>query len=286
MKNQFKILLIFISILTIGCSKDDVNPIIPTEPDEFTDCRETIAAYDISMADANGLIEGDIIPDKSNKALVNLSEGKLWKNNIVPYFLDSDWSYWKDEVLQDGSEEKQNQIRQRLQFIQSVTYLEFVEFTDKEEMLKKYKSGIHFRSPINPFTGNSSSVGMRGGIQDLTLVYNSKDYVIEHEVFHALGFSHEIKRADRDEHIIMLWDNIPINPSIRRQFKIEADAILCGDYDIKSLMHYGSYHGGWWNAEETNRPVYTDLDGKIIEQPTKLSEKDIETVKILYPKKL
>ena len=116
MKKLFPLLF----LLIISCAKEEVIV------DEFADCKEAIDTYLPSDADKNGLIEGDIIPDKANKALVNLSKGKLWKNNIVPYFLDSDLE-----------EEKQNQIRQRLQFIQSVTYLEFVEFTDKEEMLKK-----------------------------------------------------------------------------------------------------------------------------------------------------
>jgi len=57
-----KPIYLLLILLIVSCSKEDV-----VIPDQFADCREQVGTYDISQADANGLIEGDIIPDMQVK---------------------------------------------------------------------------------------------------------------------------------------------------------------------------------------------------------------------------
>jgi hypothetical protein len=273
------ILMLLGMFLFLACSKE-----AHVEVDEFQECRDAISTYSAENADPiSGLIEGDIIPDMEvvveksyNKAYINANlkngNSKLWTNNIVPFILH--------ESL---TEEKKDQIRNRIRYIESVTFLNFIEFYSETTLMDEYSNGIRFRAPINPFAGNSSHVGMQQGIQNLTLVGSSSDFVIEHEIFHALGHEHEHTRPDRDDYIIVHYDNIPINPTLRRQFDIKEGGIPCGEYDVTSGMHYGSKNGRTIEADEKDLPAITTIDGEWIPTPTGMSEKDIEANRILYP---
>lgn len=60
-------------------------------------------------------------------------------------------------------------------------------------------------------TGCWSSVGRQGGKQDLNLQSGNclkKVGTAEHELMHALGFTHEQNRYERDEYVTIKWDNI------------------------------------------------------------------------------
>ena len=57
-----------------------------------------------------------------------------------------------------------------------------------------------------------------------------------------LGFWHEQSRADRDNHVTIVWDNI--NPSMKYNFmKYTLSQIthLNAPYDTCSVMHYNAY---------------------------------------------
>ena len=61
--------------------------------------------------------------------------------------------------------------------------------------------------------------------------------VIQHELYHALGFGHEQNRGDRDEHIVMHWENIDA-PHLYQ--KVGERWMDIGErYEFNSIMHYG-----------------------------------------------
>ncbi|KAG7176394.1 Astacin-like metalloprotease toxin 2-like [Homarus americanus] len=63
---------------------------------------------------------------------------------------------------------------------------------------------------------------------------------IRHEIFHSLGFPHEHARPDRDQYIIIKWNNIKDGAS--SQFKVDNRfPTLQVPYDVKSIMHYGKF---------------------------------------------
>ena len=62
--------------------------------------------------------------------------------------------------------------------------------------------------------------------------------IIQHELMHVLGFSHEQNRRDRERYIRINYENI--RPGVRRNFDIFPDGLLCSHYDYCSVMHYSS----------------------------------------------
>lgn len=63
---------------------------------------------------------------------------------------------------------------------------------------------------------------------------------VQHEMMHALGFLHEQARADRDDYVVVHWDNIAENAV--ENFEKLADVIDSRGtpYDHGSVMHYSS----------------------------------------------
>ena len=299
MKNQFKILLIFISILTIGCSKDDVNPIIPTEPevviipdttvvvtppaidttavtpepepepepDEFTDCRETIAAYDISMTDANGLIEGDIIPDIQSKGLVGKG-AKSWINKTIHWYFKPRTGSPNDGFAEDAVE--RDTIRAAIQSFGVATGFLMIEHRTKYEIYAVSPNGLQVTT--SPFS-NSSYLGMQSNLQDIKFTYGVTKSIIHHELGHAVGLEHEFKRSDRDNYLKINYSNAP--EWAARQFDI-SDGFLCGEFDIESIMMYPPFNF----AIDKDIPVITLKDGSLYEYSDKLSVGDLESINI------
>lgn len=90
--------------------------------------------------------------------------------------------------------------------------------------------------------GCSSHVARQGGEQELSLNRNDcfTNGVILHELMHAIGFEHEQSRYDRDQYVIIHWDNIPIDKRHNFERKEEFTTRF-GSYDYSSIMHYNRY---------------------------------------------
>ncbi|ELU08385.1 hypothetical protein CAPTEDRAFT_66395, partial [Capitella teleta] len=90
----------------------------------------------------------------------------------------------------------------------------------------------------------SSAVGKSGGRQMLSLTSTcvQRHGTIMHEFLHAFGFYHEQSRSDRDEWIIVNYDNIEEGKEHNFRKYDEDDINLAGtEYDYGSVMHYGPY---------------------------------------------
>lgn len=62
---------------------------------------------------------------------------------------------------------------------------------------------------------------------------------VEHEMMHALGFFHEQARPDRDDHVVIHWDNIDPEKYINFNKATEINS-RGSPYDYESIMHYTS----------------------------------------------
>jgi len=55
-----------------------------------------------------------------------------------------------------------------------------------------------------------------------------------HEIGHAVGLYHEHQRSDRHRYVVVREDL-----SEEHDYEIKSDGLLLGDYDLRSIMHYG-----------------------------------------------
>jgi len=104
--------------------------------------------------------------------------------------------------------------------------------------------------------------------------------VTVHEIMHALGLFHEQARPDRDEHIIVNWQNIQggeSNFNYKKRSEQRVDRLNL-PYDYNSIMHYSS--GTFSNGQG---PTMIAKNGKILGGKS-LTPIDKAKINGLYPR--
>merc|ERR1719384_1819662 len=144
----------------------------------------------------------------------------LWRNDEVPYVISNQYNSYERGIIAKAFAEYHRE-----------TCIKFVPRTNQRDYIHIHKG-----------SGCSSSVGRVGRGQQVSLgngcVYKG---IVQHEFMHALGFWHEQSRADRDDNVQILWNNI--NPSMKFNFmKYTLTQIqhLNAPYDTCSVMHYSA----------------------------------------------
>jgi hypothetical protein len=80
-----------------------------------------------------------------------------------------------------------------------------------------------------------SYLGRQGGEQDISITTACSVGAVIHEILHAIGIKHEQSRLDRDDYVLINYDNI--DDSYEHNF-YTSSTINFGDYDYESIMHY------------------------------------------------
>ncbi len=93
-----------------------------------------------------------------------------------------------------------------------------------------------------------------------------------HEMLHAVGFSHEQSRYDRDNYVTIRWNNI--RPETFNNFRLKPMQ-LASRYDYYSVMHY-SGDAFTKNGQDTIVPKYKGIK---IGQRKGMSRGDIAEIK-------
>lgn len=166
--------------------------------------------------------------------------------------------------------------------IQNSTCINFYE--DNNYLTQDY---ILFRNVEGK--GCISRIGRYGGEQEINLDTNANcalpdRFLIaaQHEIIHALGFTHMQSHHARDKYITIHWDNI--EPEYRHNF-LKNNQTEFSDfgtrYDYYSIMHYQSGAA----ALDPSKPVIETIDPQfntIIGNVKEASDDDYRRINRMY----
>ena len=97
---------------------------------------------------------------------------------------------------------------------------------------------IRFQKSDNLFEYSSSSVGMSGGQQTISL-WNCPYGTVLHEIGHAIGFWHKQSRPDHDNYVQIHLNRIPQKEQFQFMKRKREEVDYQGtEYDYGSIMHY------------------------------------------------
>lgn len=285
-KNSKRIISLWILILTVSCitevdaqdirdhrkkqsSKTDVEVFQPRNRKRVQKEVSTRLPFhkesklvSMEFVDGMAVIEGDIVlgPSMLYSGEVQLAvaidgDSYRWKDGIIPYTIES-------------GHPKEGQITAAMNHIQEQTSIKFVRRNGEGDY-------VHFVSG----DGCWSRVGRCGGKQRINIGSCGFGSIV-HEMLHTAGLWHEQSRADRNENITILWDNIKEDK--KHNFKRHvSDGIDIGQYDCNSIMHYSAFA-----FSKNSMPTIQSENCETFGQRRGMSIRDIAAINQLYPPSL
>jgi len=211
---------------------------------------------DITNVDPESFYEGD-------GGLRNAvrSSGNRWPGGRIPYVI-SKTKRWEREMIEKAMQE-----------FHEKTCLRFVPRSNENNY-------------VNIIDGNfcRSAVGRWGvGMQTLELGPGCMNHgTIVHELMHTAGFFHEQSRADRDDYVTIIWDNIEegIAKNNFKKYSLREIDHLGAEYDYCSIMHYPDWA---FKRRYDLKTIKMKRQSKCtIGQRIKLSDTDMRKINTLY----
>ena len=197
------------------------------------------------------------LTDKSQGAIAR--GVRKWANNTVVY------------SVQGLNQSVRNELQKSFVEWETKTNIRFKERTTESTYVTISSNG----DACNCGVATLGSNGSRGFIR---LGTRTTAVVIIHEIGHTLGYIHEQNRSDRDDHIIINFENIQ-DGAEDQFFKSNTATLVTRDFDTNSTMMYGSF-----TFSKNGRPTITDLNGNVFPRRlAQLSPLDIQGTNSAYP---
>ncbi len=210
---------------------------------------------DIEAPDAAGLSSL-----KARESSFVPSPARLWPSGRVPYIVDSTLSTALQGRINDAIAHWNNNTL--IKFVaRGANDANYVRFTTSTSTV-----------------ACSSAVGMIGGAQLIRLPDGCGTGPIIHEMGHAVGFWHEQERADRNQYVTILYENIDKNYASNYD-QVGLSGRDYGPYNFNSIMHYGPFD---FSRDGLLPAMETVPAGIPIGQRTGLSPGDLDTVQRMY----
>jgi len=234
----------------------------------------TFVAANANSAEEGQEFEGDILLTAGQRRLIQqgqdpgldestqrgASKKRRWPGGIVPYTIDESLAKHEKAVTA---------IASAIEEWSKKTCIKFRRRTDEQGY-------VYFTLG----RGCSSFVGAGGYEQPIYLGPNCWNLGnIAHEIGHALGFWHEQSRADRDDYVTIVYENIRYGTrsNFKKYGSSKVDS-LNEPYDYGSIMHY-SRKAFSKNGKET---IVPRKEGVTIGQRTGLSPLDARQMNLMY----
>ncbi|XP_030288293.1 meprin A subunit beta-like [Sparus aurata] len=216
--------------------------------------------FNINEAAGLDLLEGDIEQDESSSRNSIIGDQYRWPTTI-PYYLEDNLDMNAKGVILKAFDQY------RLK-----TCIDFTPWNGEANYISVFKGSGCFSSVGNQHVGSQRlSIG------------NNCDRLgtVEHEFLHALGFWHEQSRADRDDYVNIIWDQIEQGKEHNfRTYDDKTSSALGVPYDYGSVMHYSktSFNIASEPTIVTKIPQFMDVIG----QRMGFSESDLTKLNRLY----
>ena len=195
----------------------------------------------------------------ASAAIIYPSTGNKWPGGVVPYVIANNLGPQAKQDLNYGINHWNNNTNVKLEPRPNQTNYVVVQGANS----------------------CSSALGMQGGAQTLNLAEGCGIHGAIHEFGHALGFSHEHTRTDRDSYVQILWDNMDPNMAYNFYTLDTNYNTNHGTYDYQSIMHYPT-HGFSINGGATLWPLNPNVIPENLGHSNGLSQGDIAATAALY----
>jgi hypothetical protein len=211
----------------------------------------------VTLLDQRDENEESVELGQSQEPLAARKQAALWPKGVVYYKLGDNLSATMKQRIKDAMAHWQNKTP--IRFVAHDNQPDWVLFT------------------TGP--GCSATIGRAGGKQLVNLNSKCTKGNIIHEIGHSVGLWHEQSRTDRANHIAIRWKNIQDGQRFNFQTYVQQgfDGRNVGVYDIKSIMHYGSFA-----FSRNGKPTIVRLNGTTFDATRVLSDRDIAGVKKIY----